>query len=413
MATPADPQSPDSSDEYVGKTWADPLPREDGYSPPTTVDGVTVYAPRLARTADQGGLLDPNLDDTIAKARVGFGGFVDTASMGLFDLAASAVNAFLGKGGHGQWADRFRNNLAAEQAQDEADLAAHPWSRRAGQGVGLVAGLIAPEAMGVAGAFRAAGLARAATVASTETAARAASMAPASVREAQAILDGARAAAGRRGWGINHVVHLGAAQGAVAGLVGQGASDVISGHLSSPQHYFGAAAGAGVAGATAPFVGPVLGGGLVGIGVPTAQAFLQGRLPNPNDLYSQALSGMVAGRLASASAEHYVDGLSSKQKGDLGEALSSARAYANGEFNQTPHQLKPVPGFKRGTFVDIETAKRLIEAKFGQWARLSKPQRAAANGALDNYEVEWWHKRDVGDMAGVGAASVSAERGHQ
>jgi hypothetical protein len=294
--------------------------------------------------------------------------------------------------------DRFRDILAEQRAQDQADLYYHPLARRVGQGAGLLAGLVAPEALG------------AKTFMST-------------------VAPGLKVSAERAAEsGIGHVARTAGVTGGVSGLVGQGVSDAISGRASSPMNY-AAAGGAGVLGGWAGMVGGApTAGAVTGAATPFLQAVVSGRTPSFDDIISGGASGAVLGRLPNEVTARWIDRKSSIAKGRLGDDLSVLDAWLRlrwGAKNGGREKLE-TSAYKRAgggrrergyTIPDVTAdpwwggPRQYVEAKFGPRARLERAQPlAAAEYPKSTYTAQSWQPRDVGNMAGVGLVGIDPLR---
>lgn len=376
------------------RTPAPPLPR--GPSAATTVAPIVVVAPRRS-SQGLGGPVERILDT----GRAGLSGALDGATMGLADLAIASAKAGLGFGRGGGFIERMRNNLTEEAARDRADRQAHPYARRIGQGVGAIGTMLAPELAVAAALARAGGAARLAAAAPRALAAVA--------KDARVIARGGRAVAGRmKESGVGHLVRPAATMGAVGGLAGQGAADVIAGDFGGIPAYAGALAAGGLAGGAAPFVGAPIAAGLSGAAIPALQAGLGGRIPDLDEMYSGALYGAAGGRLSAHGATNYSNRLSIKAKGKLGERLSALNALLRFEAiardSGKRHMWVGGPTHKE-TIPDVITNSRVVEAKFNG-GRLRPAQKKAYRGAIKDYHVENWLGRDVGDEAAAGASAL-------
>lgn len=349
-----------------------------------------VVAPPRPPNRPLRGLGDPHLQETLDALHAGFGGALDTASLGLFDPVAAGVDVLRGKGD-------FRTNLARQQAQDAADAQSHPIARRAGMAGGAVASVLVPGAEGLAAARAIGALGSRAGLAEAGAAARAVATG-ASIREGRLAQSG-----------LSHLMRVGGVTGAGSAVVGKAGSDLVTGRHASIPEWAGTIAGGGLGGVASPFAGPVAGGALTGAIMPTAEAVAAGRLPSLDDVYAGTLAGAVGGRLGGQIAGRKLGGLNSQAKGKLGERLSEANALLGGEqilARQRRLDLKGSNGRSGFTRVDLSTAGREIEAKLGDHARLSERQRQAINENVLNYVVEHWLPRDIKAFSGVGLGAL-------
>jgi len=365
----------------------------------TVVDGVTVVVPRRHVT----GLGDP-LAGFLSVARqaaprlhAGFGGFVDAASFGAFDPATAGVKA-LAAGIRGDDIVEAYNRARKEEADaDRADAARYGLSRNVGQGLGTAASIAASVLIpGGAGARAlSAGL-------------RAGRIAPKVVKAG-----GGVAKAG-------HVVRLGGATGAVSGAGGQAASDLARGRVSSPGSYAAATLGGGLGGVVAPYLGARAGGAVDGAVSAAADAALNGRPVGWDEVRNGAVAGATIAGILGSRSSRWVNAQSNAKKEAFGELLSTLHAPLMGQWVTRRQQMLPLSGFAPGarpkgyTRADLEVrdlwgrSPKWIEAKFGDFAKLTERQEQAASQLAAVWRPEHWLHRDIGNMVGVaGAASVS------
>jgi hypothetical protein len=345
--------------------------------------------------------------------KAGLGGVLDTATLGVFDLAAAGVDTLRGKGS-------YRANLAIQKAHDEHDARAHPWARRTGMAVGAVAPFLLPGG----GALS---VAKAATTLGPRA------IAKAGLAGLKAAGPAAYAKAGRMAESqLGHLARVGAATGAASSAVGQAASNGLTG-TGSAKDIVTASVGGAVGGAAAPFIGPVLGGFASGVAIPTAQALANARLPDLDALYEGGLGGLGASRLGTAASARGLAKLRAdatakarsasgrqlemnRATGKLGERLSELDAmlrFQSVTGRQTKIRPKEATGRGGHTFADLVTDNDVVEAKFGSGARLSKAQRMLkaqldADATDRNYLIQQWLKKDLDAFGASGAAGLLA-----
>lgn len=122
----------------------------------------------------------------------------------------------------------------------------------------------------------------------------------------------------------------------------------------------------------------------------------------------EAVVGSHVGRVGDVSGTRWADGLHFTEKGKLGERMSEAKTWLQGEKPIERHKKRDVPGGK--TVIDHATdSGSVIEAKFGRWARLSKRQIAAMLKYGHQYRVDWWLPEHVGRAIGGPLALFSAQ----
>lgn len=323
----------------------------------------------------------PFASSAVQQGRAGVSGAVDAFTMGAADPVTSAVRATFTPGANA-WIDRYGANMRVAQAQDQYDAQAYPVARMVGQGVGTV---------GAVAALGATGLAAAGAVGR---------LAP---------------TAGRLVPQVGHVLRVAGATGAGAGIAGQSISDLASGRLSPVTDYVGAGVGGGIGGLSAPYVGATQGGAIAGGAIPAAQAIFSGRLPSVDEVSQGAVGGALFGSIVGGIGAKRAGDLSVHAKGRLGEQLSRANTYLRGEI---PSPIKAKPrvvlegGSRRNGYIvpDQQTnTGRLVEAKFGERAGLSRNQmRAIKEGVPLN--VESWLDRDIAAVFGVGSAAARPDQ---
>lgn len=356
---------------------------------------------RAAPARRPAGLGDPHLSNALDALKAGFGGALDTASLGLFDYGAAGVDTLRGKGD-------FAANMARQRAQDAADMAKRPWARGVGMAGGAILPLLVPGA-GAVGAARAALGSRGVLGSIAKTAPRAIK---------SAVPSAGRAAKGRLVPKVGHVLRTGAVTGGIAGGAGQAAGDLVVDRRVSPANVVSGVVGGAAGGLTAPFAGHGAGGAVEGAVTPTVQALLRGEAPSLERAARGAALGGALGRSAGALGAARADELSQKTKERLGERLSQYDALLTGRVTVGKQQRWHLAGFKQRkgrasgyTVADFEVKapweKRAspLEAKFGDHATLSDRQQEALE-QLPMYVVKHFLPRDVGAMTGVGAAGL-------
>ncbi len=282
--------------------------------------------------------------------------------------------------------ENFAAELAAEQGRDAFDKEHRSTARSTGQiagaGLGLAAGHLGSGA---------------AIVRAIPNGARI-------VRNAQPVQ--------RLGLDMRGVTRLSAVGGATVGGGGQLAADIARGELSSARDYGAAVLAGGASGVAGRFGGVKAATSAAGAVTPLAQSLASGEATNAADLIDDAthgaLAGFVAGRAVGGLGTYGSSALSPKLKGRLGEGLSYVKSVArDGRAPKT--QVEREFGGRK-TIADQELLDGLLEAKFGRWAKLSAGQNAALRALGHKYIIDHFLPRDVGRIAGVGAAVGAAGR---
>lgn len=302
----------------------------------------------------------------------------DAFTLGMGDPYAAAKYAWDGVGVGQTWRERYDSLRALQLAQDQYDAKHHPKARLAGEVVGAVGSIAATG--GVGGAAQAG-------VRGAQAAGR---IAPQAARfGARAALPYATIAAG----------------GAVTSVGGQGASDVLNGHWSSPEAYGSAALGGGAGALATARLGPRAGATLEA-GV--THSALAGGPVDWEAMQRDAVVGSHFGRIGDVAGTKWADGLHFTKKGKLGERMSEAKTWLQGERPVERHRRRKVAG--GDTVIDHATdSGSVIEAKFGRWARLSRRQIEAMLQYGPRYRVDWWLPEHVGRAVGGPLALFSAQ----
>lgn len=188
-------------------------------------------------------------------------------------------------------------------------------------------------------------------------------------------------------------------------------TDSVTGRPVSAKNAAGAAVGGSVGTLATIAAGPRIGGALEGAVTPTVQALLTGRLPSADEVRSGMLLGEKFAGLAAMRGAEIANSLTPRQKGDLGELMSSAKTFAR--LDVPVRHNKPLD-LARGGRTIIDHAGLfgdIIEAKFGEFARLTGRQRQAQSEYGDRYRVDRWRADDVGKAAGFGGGTLASHAG--
>lgn len=282
---------------------------------------------------------------------------------------------------------RYEKRLARQEQRDQFDETHRTGARRAGQAAGVVGGFATGSGLGSGGSALVRMLPNGARV----------------VKNAQPVA--------RLGLDMRGVSTLAAAGGGAIGLIDQLLADLARGAASAPGTY-AASTAAGIAGGLAGrYGGPMAAGVVTGGLTPTLSSAASGGALSPLDIVEDAVRGGagagVTSRAFGAFGKYGSSALSSKRKGDLGEAASLVKSVARD--GRRPRVQVEVKVGRRHTVADqvLDGGASLLEAKFGRWASLSQAQRAARRQFGPNYLIDHYLPKDVGRVLGVGSA-VSA-----
>lgn len=303
----------------------------------------------------------------------GMRGAADIFTFGLADEIAAGAGAVLGGGGRGDLAQRYRALHQRELARDEYDRTHRGGARSAGKIGAVVASVAAPARI---------------------------------VAAVPKVVQGVT----RPWYGVQGLHRMTAATGAAGGGLGQAASDLSEGKVSSPKAYAAATLGGAVGAATTPFVGTRAGGALQGATQSALQSAFDGRAPSLDELARDAVAGSYAGGLGDGLGAQ-TRRLSRRGKQNLGETLSTVKSLFDFEMPRGWQVSTPLSTGK--TIADLVTNAHVVEAKFGPFARLTKPQRRALAELGELYRVDRWNPVDVSKLVGAlggGAAAPQVSR---
>ncbi len=347
-------------------------PKGRGYAPPPT--------PEAIRLADE-------------RAAATFHGFSDGVTFGAGDQLSALAHA--GLPGDGHWSERYHEQKAVLKAQDAYDQAHHPMMRTTGQVAGALVTAVTPFGL-EAGALRAASyFPKAARFVKGATA-------------TQRITPLARGLGDHARWSA-----IAAGAGGGMGVAGQGASDWASGRRSSLGSYGAAAVGGGVDSLGTVYLGPARGGALGGAVSAAADDAFNGRMPSLVRVSEGAAAGSVMGKGMGALGTFRVHALPARNngskglhKGAVGESLSKARSWLEGEGVNPNRQIVRVGN--RYTVLDHRTLSgKPVEAKFGYAARLSTPQKML-RAKEEDYRVDHFLPEDIGKLLSLPFTSFGA-----
>ena len=309
-------------------------------------------------------------------------------SLGYADNLDAATDALFGAGGPGDFHQRYDNQLAQQRAMDRQAARDHPVIAGAGEGLGTLAAILAADAPLVAGA--------------------AARFFPAGAKAFKAIQGAKRIGFVPEGLGT-----MAAAGGGALGGAAQLATDATQGRRTSLRDFLGAIGGGALGGERAVRQGPVLGAAIGG----ASTAALQGG--DPDDIMRDATASAYGGRILGTLGEQVSNALPRAAKGALGESLSYAKSWAQGETipwkktpsarvgqmlpkssgNAGPQQRINLPGggYTRADW--LTDWGRAVEAKFGVSGSLRRNQRRAVPALGDLYRPDHWLPGDIGNFS--------------
>ena len=327
------------------------------------------------------------------RAAAAFHGFSDGATFGAGDQVSALAHA--GLPGDGLWSERYNEQKAILRAQDAYDQVRYPTARTAGQVAGAVVTAVTPFGL-EAGALKAASY--------FPKAARFVKGATATKRItplARGLRDHAR-------WSA-----IAAGAGGGMGVAGQGASDWATRRRSSLGSYGAAAIGGGVDSLGTIYLGPARGGALGGAVSAAADDAFNGRMPSLVRASEGAAAGSVLGKGIGALGTFRVHALPGRnngsrglRKGAIGESLSKARSWLEGEgVHPDRHRVRVG---NRHTILDHKTMSgKPVEAKFGYAARLTTPQKML-RAEDKHYRVDHFLPEDIGKLLSLPFTSFGA-----
>lgn len=280
---------------------------------------------------------------------------------------------------------RYETQLALQQERDRFDAEHRPVARGVGQVAGTVAGVAVGGGVGRGGAALVGRLPQGARILRN--------VAPVS----------------RLGMDMRGVTRLSAAGGAAIGAAEQAVEDIARGELSDLPTYAAAAASGALGGVAGRYRGPVAAGAVAGGSNPAFQSLAAGEVPDLTDILTGTRDGGVgagvAGRAAGALGKYGSSLLSPKLKGGLGEGLSYVKSVVR-EGRLPQLQVKKIYNGRKTIADQALLNDRLLEAKFGRWARLSKGQREALRVLGPKYLIDHYLPQDIGRIGAVGAGTL-------
>ena len=305
-------------------------------------------------------------------------GAADTLTFGFADeLSAGASAAFDFR--RRSFGDKFADYQAAELARDRADASQRPLARGFGQAIGLGVSLMAPSPAAAARMFSPKLLSE--------------------MRGLKGIAVGPRIQTKAREYLVTSS-GAGLANGAM-----QSATDIATGGHGSAGDYLAAMIGGTVAAPVAIARSPKSAGAVEGFTTSAAQDLLNGRPISFDNAMRSSAAGGVSGDIADRLGTAWAKGLSSTQKGKLGERLSMYKTRARGHVpNGRGRRLYLSKGY---TVLDpASSLDELVESKQGPSVEASANQIRAFLEHPGRYRFDWWQPSDVGKITGFGGSSL-------
>ena len=331
-------------------------------------------------------------------------GATDEVTFGVADRASAAVRAVPPTFQGADWGDQYSANMAEERAQDRYDAENYGAARTTGQVGGAVGSFFIPGGVIIRGGKAVVGAAKLANLALRERSAMAALQAarraaaaarsPARARAAPGILRGAAATslAENAAWALGP---------GVANAAIQAGGDALSGRTFSAEDVGSAFVGGAITGLTRR-LGPAGASALGAVATSALPDLVQLRAPSIERMSQAAYAGRVFGGVGGQIGQRWSNGLSSNNKGRLGEAMGRVRSAVNGQFREKgPKVREPIEGTRLRWEPDGLSGLLRFEDKFGPWARLSHNQELARKALRENFILYHFTPDDVARIAGV------------
>jgi hypothetical protein len=195
--------------------------------------------------------------------------------------------------------------------------------------------------------------------------------------------------------------------GAGLGVLGQGYSDILSDHRSPWTDYVSSALGGAGATSTAARMGPMLGGASGAMIRSFSEGALNDRLPDLTDTSHDMVGAGYLGAFGKVVGEQESNRLHSWDKGDLGEAMSDLKSYAQGNPTIARQVPKRVSNGGRTVVDSINRGPQpYVESKFGPTANLSPSQRAWQADNPGQVRNDFWMPHHVGQITGSVLSSL-------
>lgn len=263
---------------------------------------------------------------------------------------------------------RYQSLLQQGRDQDQFDEIHYPVARGVGEVAGTIGALVATDGMAAAPRF----------AASAYSAARAM---PAMARTERAS------------------VALG---GAALGVAGQGAADLIAGRTPDWRDYVASGVGGALTTSSVARIRPVLAAASGAGARSAADAALNGRVPDIDQMSADMVDAGYLGGVAGLVGERGSNNLDWRVKGKQGERLSDAKSVAQGNL-PTRWQFRQPLANGRWTVVDSALKRGpqdFVESKFGPTAKVRGPQIAAHKQFPGRYRDDYWMPSHVGQITG-------------
>jgi hypothetical protein len=343
-------------------------------------------------------------------------GALDELTFGLDDQAYAGARALIDAAHGKSLKDAYRQRISYEHARDQYYAQHYGTARAAGQVGGALVQMAAtgPVSAAAKAAVTGTRLAKAAKVAMTSSElakgaralaaesklAKAGERAVAAVRKADP-LAGKVAKRIKQATPITRREHTAiAGAGAIGGGVSQGASDLANGHLSSFGDYAGAMMGGAADGWMAIHGRPMRAGAVDGAITSLSQDLFNGRAPSLEHAGESAFLGGAGGAVAGSLGRVKARSMTTKQKEQMGELGSRIRTKLSGDTTISTDKIA-YPLSSGYTIPDQRTAlDKLIESKFGTYARLTKRQLQAFAELGSKYRIDHFVPQDIGSVYG-------------
>ena len=315
----------------------------------------------------------PNyLNDALERARAAARGATDAILLGHGDEAEAGIRSIPALFSGDPVSSRFHEMMKNARDQDSYDQIHYPVSRAVGEVAGTGLAILGTD--GAAGAM----VPRLATSAA---------------RAIPALTNMERGSV--------------ALAGAGAGVLGQTASDDLSGHSPDWRDYPSAALGGAITASTGGRLSPTYAGAL-GAGVASmTDGLLRGDVDPFGVAHAMTVGGYLSG-VGRVIGENGSNSLSSNDKGKLGEWLSDIKSVAQG--NRVAGRQVPLK-LDNGLTTKVDSVLRdgpqnFVESKFGPYAKVLPNQRAAMAQFPDRYRIDFFMPSHVGQMTGVGLSTL-------
>jgi hypothetical protein len=297
-------------------------------------------------------------------------GAANVLTFGGIDHFAAGMDALLETGGIQELPQRYKANIAEENARNRYDASHRRVAQVTGQvgGTAMGVGLVGPARGAVALAPRLPG---AATLSS---------------REAAGFLTA----------------------GAATGIGMQAVSDLATGRRSTMGDKAGAILG-GVAGAAALPLGPGRAGAVDGWVTSGAQDMFNRRPLSFERAGQGAIAGRALGGMSAKFGTDAVNSLSFQTKGKLGELLGDLRSTANGQRRAWAPKSRDYLPDGSYWYPDARKGSTRFEDKFGYDAELSPNQARAQSVLGPNFKLYHFTPDDIGRLLSIPSSAIAPQ----